>query len=325
MISTGLSRTTIEDHIMSYNPTLSHYRRNNAPLTRYLPRTLTLKSMHEDFKLKNPNFKCSIETYRSTMKSMKVSLHFPKGDQCVECGVFEEQMKSENEAPPGFEEKYTEHKTKAEKAIKYDREDGAKKRNADEHVYSMDLQKVTLLPDMPKVKDSFFLSRLVAFNLTLAPLGKAATQNSKCVVWHEALMGRDANNIVDALAAFLRTERDVKHLTLWCDNCTVQNKNWILFTALVTIVNSECFDVETITLKYLTKGHTHMSADGVHGNIEREFNRREGVYDFDDYKSIIAHCRKHMEVIEVEKSYQWLKKKPSGGSKIYKRTTIPFV
>lgn len=101
-------------------------------------------------------------------------------------------------------------------------------------------------------------------------------------------MVRDANNIIDALMAFLKSERDLKAITLWCDNYTGQNKNWFLFTALATIVNAGCFNIETITLKFLTKSHTHMSADGVHGNIERELRRRDAMYDYDDYKSIIA-------------------------------------
>lgn len=56
----------------------------------------------------------------------------------------------------------------------------------------------------------------------------------------------------------------------WADNCTGQNKNWILFTALVCILNNNHNTVESITIKYLTKGHTHMSADGIHGNIEKK-------------------------------------------------------
>ncbi|KAJ8728269.1 hypothetical protein PYW08_016654 [Mythimna loreyi] len=296
---------------MSYNPALSHYRRNNAPLTRYLPRTLTLQSMHTDFISKNPDVKCSIETYRNTMKSMKISLKYPKGDQCVDCGVFAEKIKngSEVSAVESLQNDFAQHKVKAEKAIKNYKEDAKKGNDTMEHYFSMDLQKVTLLPDMPKIKDSFFLSRLVAFNLTFAPLCKDAKINSKCVVWHEAMMGRDANNIIDALMAFLISERDVKKITLWCDNCTGQNKNWFLFTALVMIVNSECINIDTITLRFLTKGHTHMSADGVHGNIEKEMRRRDGVYDYEDYKSIIANCRKNIDVIEVQKSYQWVKKK----------------
>lgn len=69
-----------------------------------------------------------------------------------------------------------------------------------------------LLPDMPKVKDSFFLRRLIAFNLTFAPIKKKTNVNSYCVLWHEAWAGRDGNNIVDAIAAFIEKERDIQQV-----------------------------------------------------------------------------------------------------------------
>lgn len=63
------------------------------------------------------------------------------------------------------------------------------------------------------------------------------------------------------------------------------------------IVNSDCINIDTITLRFLIKGYTHMTADGVHGNIDKEMGRRYGVYDYEDYKSIIANCRKNIDVI----------------------------
>lgn len=38
-------------------------------------------------------------------------------------------------------------------------------------------------------------------------------------------------------------------------------------TAMVMIVNNESNEVESITINYLTKGHTHIAADAVHANI----------------------------------------------------------
>lgn len=305
-----IDRNPIELHINSYNPAVSHYRRSNAPLAKYLPRTLTLNKMFSDFKSKFPNHTCSKEVYRQTINSMNISFKFPKGDKCVECGIYEEKIKIyNNDVPENVKATYMNHKTKANKAIQKYQEDASQENTANVRYYSMDLQKVMLLPDMPKVKDSFFLSRLIAFNLTFAPLMKKSNFNSICVLWHEAYAGRDANNIVDAIATFIEKERDVQHLVLWCDNCTSQNKNWIIFTALVTIVNCGFSNLESLTIKYLTKGHTHMSADGVHGNIEKQIKKQDAVYDFEDYKNVISGCRSNIEVHEVKKSYQWVKKK----------------
>jgi len=51
-------------------------------------------------------------------------------------------------------------------------------------------------------------------------------------------------------------ERDVLKFVFWADNCTAQNKNWTLYSALVTAVN-QIDGPNEIIIKYLTKGHTH--------------------------------------------------------------------
>lgn len=46
---TRIPEHVINDHIESFQPTVSHYRREHAPKTRYLPSDITIKFMHEDF------------------------------------------------------------------------------------------------------------------------------------------------------------------------------------------------------------------------------------------------------------------------------------
>lgn len=140
----------------------------------------------------------------------------------------------------------------------------------------MDLQKVIILPIMLQSKTTIFTSRLVVFNLTFATLNK-----SYCVLWHEALGGRKAEAIVDALFEVVRKERDVSHFVFWADNCMAQNKNWVIYTSLITEVN-RAGGSEEIIIKYLTKGHTHMTADGIHGNIEQKILRKRNYYDFEE-------------------------------------------
>ncbi|TLM13199.1 hypothetical protein FEC36_18490 [Acinetobacter baumannii] len=36
---------------------------------------------------------------------------------------------------------------------------------------------------------------------------------------------------------------------------------------------------------------------------------KDAVYDFEDYKNVILGCISHIEVIEFQKSYEWVKKK----------------
>lgn len=186
--------------------------------------------MFSDFKTKYPNFKSCKEMYRQTLKTINISFKYLKGDKCADRGLHEERLKVNEGDIPEDVTAYEDHKAKASKAIQKYREDASVENTSSVRYYSMDLQKVMLLPDMPKVKDSFFLSRMITFNLKFAPIRKKPNVNSICVIiLHEAYSGRDANDIVNAIAAMIEKERDLNHLILWCDNCTALNKSWILF------------------------------------------------------------------------------------------------
>lgn len=65
-------------------------------------------------------------------------------------------------------------------------------------IYSMDLQKVLLPPNMPETKSRFFISFLIAFNETFTPL-KPKSGIIYCIVWHEAVTDLEAENIADAI------------------------------------------------------------------------------------------------------------------------------
>lgn len=121
-------------------------------------------------------------------------------------------------------------------------------------VRSVDLHKVIMLPRMPRLKASIFTKRIVAFHETFASVGKKKNKkNTISVVWHEGIAGRSAAEITSAYMAALVKERDVCHSVFWVDNCSAQNKNWCLLTALVSLVNSDITSREDINLKYFEK------------------------------------------------------------------------
>lgn len=309
---TTRDRDIIKEHIQSYKPCVSHYRRYNAPNIRYLSRELSVKIMVDDFNSKYPTQRCGRETYRKTLKEMNISLHMPKSDACVDCMAYEQEKNEaeENgrEIPESLIENWNSHKQKAKKATeKYSLQ---KELPEDDSVriYSMDLQKVLLLPIMPGIKDCFFTSRLVAFNESFATLKKNSNFKSYCAVWHEAISNRSAQSITDSILTVIRCERDVPNFIFWADNCTAQNKNWFLYTALVVSVNQPN-GPESITINYLTKGHTHMSADSIHGNIERRLLKIRDVYDYEDLKNAMKSSRKNLEVVDVKEFRNWTKKK----------------
>lgn len=302
-------RTVIVNHINSYKPCISHYRRHNAPNIKYLPRELTVQSMFSDFNSKYPGF-CKIELYRETLKSMHISLCMPKSDVCVDCESHKMSQTENNDIQPIFidDEDWNLHKIKASKATAKYHQDSLLPHNQNIRIYSMDLQKVILIPNMPAVKDSYFISRLTAFNLTFCSLKQKAPFKNYCSMWHEGIGGRDGYNIVDAIFRVFEEERDVKEFIIWSDNCTGQNKNWILYTSLIYLVNQET-GPDCVTLRYLTKGHTHMSADGIHGNIERKIAKVRNIYDYNDLKAAVSSSRKGIQVLDVNIFHKWEKKK----------------
>lgn len=306
-----IDKTSIINHIKMYNPCSSHYRRHNTPNIMFLPRELTVKSMYEDFCLRYGNL-FSQETYRGVLKELNISLKSPISDKCEDCTTYANQIENsinEDEIEE-LTTKLEQHKIKTFQANTMYKKDANINTCSTTKVFSMDLQKILLLPMIPDSKTCFFTSRLIVFNETFAslrPKGK-----SHCVLWHEAVAGRKAENIADSILSILREERDAPNFIFWTDNCMGQNKNWVLFTALISTLNSKHNNsIESVTIKYLTKGHTHMSADGVHGNIEKKFKQVRNIYDYDDLKNKTKESRTNLNIIDQTHFFNWSSKKRS--------------
>lgn len=76
--------TPIKDHITSFNPKPSHYRRSHAPNRKYLPPDLTIKYMYTDFKEKN-DLNVSYEKYRQVVDNLNIGFYDLEADKCGFC------------------------------------------------------------------------------------------------------------------------------------------------------------------------------------------------------------------------------------------------
>jgi len=135
-------------------------------------------------------------------------------------------------------------------------------------VFSADLETVIMLPRMEMFKSVLLTRRIIAFNETFVPTGKAQKLKPFAVIWHEATAGRKREDIISTFYAYFLQHRDTDHIVIWLDNCAAQNKNWCLFTFLVWLVNSDTVNVRIIEFKYLQAGHTFMSADSFNSQVE---------------------------------------------------------
>lgn len=107
------NRDLIRNRIESFKPSVSHYRRKNAPNVRYLPRELTYKKMYDDFVSKHPSV-CKIEVYRQVLKELNISLCQHKSDCCEECKMLNNML--ENNGDDTTEENLNSHRAKDARA-----------------------------------------------------------------------------------------------------------------------------------------------------------------------------------------------------------------
>ena len=292
----------IIDFIERHRPVVSHYRLEHAPNRRYLPAELSITQLHRDFI--EDHDKCSYSYFFGVFTSLNISFSQPENDMCEKCELHKQKHPAEEvhnclECGCDICLVYTPHRVhaaEARDALHFDTE--LMKNDPDKVVVvTADMQKVIQMPKIP-TKEYFFSRKLILFNETFATPGK--DNEAICVLWHEGEAGRKAFNIANAYHAFANKKRNVGEIIMFTDNCNSQNKNWTFFSALPLIVNNPETGTEVITIKYFEPGHTFMSADGVHGNINKALKSKSYLGDMEDYVDTINGCRKKIQSIVLD-------------------------
>nr|CAH7745500.1 unnamed protein product [Callosobruchus chinensis] len=166
-----------------------------------------------------------------------------------------------------------------------------------------------MLPRCEMFKSVIFTGRLVAYNESFVPVGsKNKNVRPMAAIWHEAIRGRKKEDIISTFYKFFLEQRDRTKVVLWLDNCTAQHKNWAFLTFLVYIVNSPNTITTEIVVNYFESGHTFMSADSFHHQVEQSMKKFNKIYDFDDFKKAISHANSSkVDVLEMDLKdfYEW--------------------
>ena len=291
----------IHDHILLYNPCITHYRRQHAPNRLYISPMYSSRKMYKDFKESNPDLKVSHTRYWEEIKAMNISFVKLGEEECELCDLQDAHLKEMH----GLEKQNDRNKIKDPKTkkvekvsfhiehINYANESRSAYRSdkdrswENESVVSGDLMKVTMCPEMPGLKKSIFAKRIVLFHETFAPVGGAEKGKPVGVLWHEGISGRKGEDVAAVFLTYLRTLEDIKTITIWLDNCAAQGKNWWLYTALANEVNKQYGNFESITLKYFEPGHTFMSADSFHHTVEQGMKKKRRMDNFHDFVDVV--------------------------------------
>lgn len=290
--------TKITDHIMSFNPAISHYRREHAPNKKYLPSDLNMRMMYKHYCETDPQMQVSYGFYRKLVRTLNISFTKLGQEECEICEKFiihnpqREMIRHRHCQECKNYEEHHERYILARKKYEDDADSQTQRKNNPETlIFAVDLEKVIMLPRMEEFKTAMFCPRLIVFNQSFVPVGDKHVHDmglTFAALWHEAISGRRKEDIISCFGVFFEQNRDLKHIILWLDNCAAQNKNWTLYSYLVYLVNSAEVNFESITLRYLETGHTFMAADEFHHRVERSLKTKKRVYDFEDFCKAVS-------------------------------------
>lgn len=298
-----VDKDIVKVHIQNYNPMISHYRREHAPNRFYLPSDINITMMYQNLIEKYPDMKISFETYRKTVRNMNISFTHLGHEECEECALYKIHKDSSecNQEPCDKCVQHEKHNFRyTTTRIEYKKDVELSLIDKNHIYYSVDLQKVIMLPRIDQYKSAIFCPRIIAFNESFVPLGKSKDHENVpyAVLWNETISGRRQEDIISAFRTFFVSKRDAKEIFIWADNCAAQNKNWAFMCFLVHIVNSELISTETITIKYFEPGHTFMSADHFHHQVELSMKNKK-IYDFEDFVDAVKKSNSNKNVVKT--------------------------
>ena len=259
----------IDDHIESFKPMISHYRRADAPLRRYLPPELSPKVMYEHFCESNPGMCCG-ETYRLRLKKKNIGFGQLGEEECEVCvanihhqynaglitesrDLIEDRLAKVKSGVCEECDAWILHILRANKSREAYRKDADTYPSDNVFYVSADKQKVIMLPRLPGLKTAVFTRRIILYHETYAPLIPSKETKKKWkeekrprrqikplgIIWHEGIQGRYDEDVSSTVLKCLRDSkyREAREMVIWADNCVGQLNNWALYSTLVHEVN----------------------------------------------------------------------------------------
>lgn len=114
------------------------------------------------------------------------------------------------------------------------------------------------------------------YNLTVYNL---ADRHCQCYAWHEGESKRGSSEITTAVYKALQhyDSTGIKEVHLYADGCPGQNKNSIMPTMLLYIVNTST-NIQKISIKYFETAHGQNEGDSVHSTIGAAVSRAGDVF-----------------------------------------------
>lgn len=297
-------KEAVRRHINSIPRIESHYCRKDSK-KEYIEGGKTVADLHRDYvkqceenNLPHANYLM----YFRIFSDFNISFFQPKKDMCEDCVSFTNAPEEEKEK---CRESYEQHLVEKDLA----REEKCKDKNSvtpNLVVAVYDLQAVLQCP-RGNSSSFYYTSKINVFNFTIFELKSSV---AKCYVWDETEANRGVNEIGTCVLLYLESLRDranntdskVLDVIFYSDNCCGQQKNRFMMSMYLFAVKKYPY-INSITHKFLVKGHSQNEGDSVHATIEREVSKslKSGpIYVPQQYVTIIRGAKKRGNPYEVQ-------------------------
>lgn len=297
-------KKSVKEHIETIPRIESHYCRQ-VSTREFIDGAKTVAQLHRDYvcdcKKKNMPFANYLMYSKIFNTEYNISFFCPKKDQCEDCVAFTNSDENEREI---LKEKYESHIMEKDLS----RQEKEKDKNNLENslfVAVYDLQAVLSCP-RGEASGFYYLSKLSVYNFTICNLKD--TKDVKCYVWYEGEGQRGVNEIGTCVFKYLQ-ELEPKatavgksiDVVFYSDNCCGQQKNQFMIAMYRYAIKKLGF-INSITHKFLIKGHTQNEGDSVHSVIEKNVSRtlKGGpIYTPDQYFTLIRTSKKNGQPYQV--------------------------
>ena len=262
-------REYVKQHIESFPAVDSHYKRKETR-RKILAHGLSINKMYDLYlgKIKDEgkeHLQVSSYVYRDIFcKEYNISFHKPKKDLCEYCNKYQ-QKKETGTANEQDRIEYEQHQERRETArLEKEKDKNIAKADKSVFVATFDLQAVLYTP-CSSVSKVYYKRKLNCYNLTIFSL---SDKKGQCYLWDETNGRRGSSEIGTCVITHIKClPSTIRHVILYSDCCTGQNRNQYLAAGLLHTVVAHP-TVEVIEQKFLESGHTEMECDSMHSTIE---------------------------------------------------------
>lgn len=289
----------IEEHIKSFPQKMSHY---SQKIVYYLSSELTVKKMHQLFKIKFPQLNVNYWFYYKIFKE-RFSLRFgrPQVDTCVTCEALSVKIKSPclNEvAKRSAIAELIVHKRRSKKFYsKLDEIRSLCRKDNTVVGLCVDFMMCLQLPDIP-VQDIFYYRQLT---VNLFCITNLKDNSCKLYIYHEGICRKGPNEVTSFIHDYISNyvSPNVKKLYLFSDGCAGQNKNHTLIRYCNALVETKRFN--EVWQFYPVRGHSFLPCDRAFGVIKKEKKKFDRIYTVKQLVEIIANSSNNFLIKVVQR------------------------